>query len=82
MNSRTEWQLTYASINRSTKSEKLYPSMMQRSDELEPLYSIPYNLASVHNLINVNYSGQDEPPSPTPSHLSQEAFVGNGGGSR
>lgn len=45
--------------------------MLQRSDELEPLYSIPYNLASGHNRIG------NEPPSPTPSHLSQNTSAGN-----
>ena len=54
---------------RSTKSEKMYPSMLQRSDEMEPLYNIPYGLAG--GPANCN-SSQDEPPSPTPSHLSSQ----------
>nr|XP_018915567.1 PREDICTED: neuron navigator 3-like [Bemisia tabaci] len=45
---------------RSTKSEKVYPSMLQRSEELESYYNIPYNL---------NHSSQ--PTSPTPSQMSQ-----------
>ncbi|XP_065213728.1 protein sickie-like isoform X2 [Planococcus citri] len=61
---------------RSTKSEKLYPSMLQRSDELEPLYSIPYGMSGSPGHMN-NCNSQDEPPSPTPSHLSQGTSVGN-----
>lgn len=51
--------------------------MFQRSDELEPLYSSPYNLAGAHNPISNNCNSQDEPPSPTPSHLSQATSAGN-----
>ncbi|KAK6631851.1 hypothetical protein RUM43_013917 [Polyplax serrata] len=50
---------------RSTKSEKLYPSMLQRSDETEAYYGIPVNsMASKH-------SHASQPTSPTPSQLSQ-----------
>ncbi|XP_066902142.1 protein sickie isoform X3 [Halyomorpha halys] len=51
---------------RSTKSEKLYPSMLQRSEEVEPYYSIPYN-------IGVGHHHSSQPTSPTPSQLSQGA---------
>ncbi|CAH1400895.1 unnamed protein product [Nezara viridula] len=50
----------------STKSEKLYPSMLQRSEEVEPYYSIPYN-------IGVGHHHSSQPTSPTPSQLSQGA---------
>lgn len=63
-------------MRRSTKSEKLYPSMLQRSDELEPLYSIPYGMPGGPNPMN-NCNSQDEPPSPTPSHLSQGTSASN-----
>ncbi|XP_054270358.1 protein sickie isoform X2 [Macrosteles quadrilineatus] len=46
---------------RSTKSEKLYPSMLQRSEEMDPYYSVPYSLGP--------HSSQ--PTSPTPSQMSQ-----------
>ncbi|EEB17694.1 conserved hypothetical protein [Pediculus humanus corporis] len=50
---------------RSTKSEKLYPSMLQRSDDADPYYGIPINsMPSKHNHAS-------QPTSPTPSQLSQ-----------
>lgn len=51
--------------------------MLQRSDESEPLYSFPYSLAAPHAHISNNCNSQDEPPSPTPSHLSQATSAGN-----
>ncbi|CAH0746838.1 unnamed protein product [Bemisia tabaci] len=53
-------RLSRSNSIRSTKSEKVYPSMLQRSEELESYYNIPYNL---------NHSSQ--PTSPTPSQMSQ-----------
>lgn len=38
--------------------------MLQRSEELDPYYSIPYNMAA-----NSQHSSQ--PTSPTPSQISQ-----------
>lgn len=50
---------------RSTKSEKLYPSMLQRSDDADPCYGIPINsMQSKHNHTS-------QPTSPTPSQISQ-----------
>nr|CAD7452239.1 unnamed protein product [Timema tahoe] len=46
---------------RSTKSEKMYPSMLQRSEEQDVYYGIP--------LSAINHSSQ--PTSPTPSQVSQ-----------
>ncbi|XP_024083600.1 protein sickie [Cimex lectularius] len=52
---------------RSTKSEKMYPSMFQRSEEVDPYYSIPYSIGiSPHH-----HSSQ--PTSPTPSQVSHGA---------
>lgn len=50
---------------RSTKSEKLYPSMLQRSDDSDPYYGIPLNS------IPSKGSHASQPTSPTPSQLSQ-----------
>ncbi|VVC29274.1 Hypothetical protein CINCED_3A005783 [Cinara cedri] len=51
---------------RSTKSEKLYPSMLQRSDEPDSYYSIPYtsNNRSEHR----TYPHVSQPTSPTPTN--------------
>ncbi|PNF13684.1 hypothetical protein B7P43_G15281 [Cryptotermes secundus] len=48
---------------RSTKSEKMYPSMLQRSEELDPYYGIP--------LCSNAVSHSSQPTSPTPSQVSQ-----------
>ncbi|XP_073983864.1 sickie isoform X3 [Rhodnius prolixus] len=50
---------------RSTKSEKLYPSMFQRSEEVEPYYSIPYNIG-----VGPQHHHSSQPTSPTPSQVS------------
>uniref|UniRef100_A0A1B6D2Z1 AAA+ ATPase domain-containing protein n=2 Tax=Clastoptera arizonana TaxID=38151 RepID=A0A1B6D2Z1_9HEMI len=60
----TSSRLSRSNSIRSTKSEKLYPSMLQRSEELDPYYSIPYNMSP-----NIQHSSQ--PTSPTPSQMSQ-----------
>ncbi|KAL1138823.1 hypothetical protein AAG570_008885, partial [Ranatra chinensis] len=62
--SATAPRLSRSNSIRSTKSEKLYPSMLQRSEEVEPYYSIPYNMG-----IGQHHSSQ--PTSPTPSQVSQ-----------
>lgn len=49
---------------RSTKSEKLYPSMLQRSDEPDSYYSIPY--ASSNRSEHRTYPHASQPTSPTP----------------
>lgn len=49
---------------RSTKSEKLYPSMLQRSDELDSYYSIPYT--SSNRSDHRTYPHVSQPTSPTP----------------
>ncbi|RZF40004.1 hypothetical protein LSTR_LSTR002407, partial [Laodelphax striatellus] len=56
-------RLSRSNSIRSTKSEKLYPSMLQRSEEAEPYYSIPYNIQAGHH--------SSQPTSPTPSQMSQ-----------
>ncbi|XP_052753884.1 protein sickie isoform X4 [Galleria mellonella] len=61
---------------RSTKSEKLYPSMLQRSSEsdYEPYYCLPVQYGPGQGL---NY-GVSEPPSPSPrSALSPTHQPGN-----
>lgn len=58
-------RLSRSNSIRSTKSEKLYPSMLQRSEEAEPYYSIPYNIGIHHH--------SSQPTSPTPSQVSQGA---------
>ncbi|BES93425.1 neuron navigator [Nesidiocoris tenuis] len=70
---RTSWNSPYSvcylrdrTFPRSTKSEKLYPSMFQRSEEAEPYYSIPYNMA-------VGHHHSSQPTSPTPSQVSHGA---------
>lgn len=50
---------------RSTKSEKLYPSMLQRSDEPDSYYSIPY--ASSNRSDHRTYPHASQPTSPTPA---------------
>ncbi|XP_046669946.1 protein sickie isoform X3 [Homalodisca vitripennis] len=57
-------RLSRSNSIRSTKSEKLYPSMLQRSEEMDPYYSIPYSMGpgSQHS---------SQPTSPTPSQMSQ-----------
>ena len=49
--------------SRSAKSEKMYPSMLQRSEELDPYYGIP--------LCSNTVSHSSQPASPTPSQVSQ-----------
>ncbi|XP_026814796.1 neuron navigator 2 isoform X2 [Rhopalosiphum maidis] len=49
---------------RSTKSEKLYPSMLQRSDDPDSYYSIPY--ASSNRSDHRTYPHASQPTSPTP----------------
>jgi len=50
---------------RSTKSEKLYPSMLQRSDDADPYYSIPVNS------VPAKHNHTSQPTSPTPGQMSQ-----------
>ncbi|XP_037300825.1 protein sickie isoform X3 [Manduca sexta] len=62
---------------RSTKSEKLYPSMLQRSSEsdYEPYYCLPVQYGPTGQ--GLNY-GVSEPPSPSPrSALSPTHAPGN-----
>ncbi|XP_025406200.1 protein sickie isoform X4 [Sipha flava] len=51
---------------RSTKSEKLYPSMLQRSDEPDSYYSIPY--APSNRSDHRTYPHASQPTSPTPAN--------------
>ncbi|XP_026725908.1 protein sickie isoform X6 [Trichoplusia ni] len=63
--------------HRSTKSEKLYPSMLQRSSEsdYEPYYCLPVQYGPAGQ--GLNY-GVSEPPSPSPrSALSPTHQPGN-----
>ncbi|KAJ4436121.1 hypothetical protein ANN_18748 [Periplaneta americana] len=53
---------------RSTKSEKMYPSMLQRSEELDPYYGIPLCSNPVSHSTSHHSS---QPTSPTPSQVSQ-----------
>ncbi|KAJ9581339.1 hypothetical protein L9F63_023483, partial [Diploptera punctata] len=53
---------------RSTKSEKMYPSMLQRSEELDPYYGIPLCSNTVSHSTSHHSS---QPTSPTPSQVSQ-----------
>uniref|UniRef100_T1HPI7 Uncharacterized protein n=1 Tax=Rhodnius prolixus TaxID=13249 RepID=T1HPI7_RHOPR len=58
-------RLSRSNSIRSTKSEKLYPSMFQRSEEVEPYYSIPYNIG-----VGPQHHHSSQPTSPTPSQVS------------
>ncbi|KAF6205081.1 hypothetical protein GE061_019248 [Apolygus lucorum] len=62
-------RLSRSNSIRSTKSEKLYPSMFQRSEEVEPYYSIPYNIGVGHH----QHHHSSQPTSPTPSQVSHGA---------
>ncbi|XP_050534791.1 protein sickie isoform X2 [Daktulosphaira vitifoliae] len=50
---------------RSTKSEKLYPSMLQRTDDPDSYYSIPYS--SSNRSENRTFPHASQPTSPTPA---------------
>ncbi|XP_063244116.1 protein sickie isoform X2 [Bacillus rossius redtenbacheri] len=61
-------RLNRSSSIRSTKSEKMYPSMLQRSEEMDVYYGIPLHTMTVGHCNNQHTS---QPTSPTPSQVSQ-----------